>query len=256
MRAAPLLLILLVVAAPAFAGGIAPVDDAFCTDMKAHHVLGEDAPVGCDRLSVVTFDYVDFAGTEHWDGKIVVMDAVAPYVLRIFDALHERHFPIGKARPVNAYDGDDEASMADDNTSGFNDRAVAGSTRPSLHAYGVAIDINPVQNPFITRQGAVLTVHPAAGADHVNRTAHRPGKPDRVGAAEDVVGLFAENGFTEWGGNWDDPLDYQHFDIGRPLAEALAKLPPPEARRRFEEAVSCRSRHCDQGASGNVPVPR
>jgi len=232
---------------------VVPVREALCAGMKATHVLNPGAPVGCERLRLVSFDYVDFAGVEHHDGEIVVMDAVADRVLRIFEALHARKFPIAKARLMNAYAGDDEASMADDNTSGFNDRTVPGSTRISLHAYGLAVDLNPVENPYVTRSGATFTVDPPAGADYFNRMLRRPGKPDRRGAAEEVVELFAANGFLDWGGAWDDPVDYQHFDVGRPMAEALASLPPAAAKAKFEQSVAqylqCKQNRCRDGAA-------
>lgn len=210
--------------------------------MKAHHVLNEGAPVGCERLSVVSFSYLDFQGRNQ-DGKIVVLDAVAPRVLRIFQALKDRGFPLAKAKPMEAYDGDDNASMADDNSSSFNHRVVEGSSRLSLHAYGAAIDLNPVENPFLTFSGANIAVAPPAGTAFVNRRPHRPGKADHAGMAEEVVALFAANGFSNWGGNWDDPIDYQHFDIGRPLAEKLAALPPEKARSEFEAAISGQGPH-------------
>ena len=186
----------------------------------------------------MTFGYVDFEGRQHEDGQIVVMDAVADRVLKIFQTLRERGFPLAKAKLMDAYAGDDEKSMADDNTSGFNDRDVPGSERKSLHAYGTAIDLNPVENPFVTRSGAVFTFHPASGADYFNRMIRRPGKQTRRGYAEEVAQVFLENGFAQWGGTWDDPIDFQHFDVGRPLAEALAALPPEEAKRKFEAAVA------------------
>jgi hypothetical protein len=205
--------------------------------MKAHHVMSDHAPVGCDRLSLVTFRYLDFAGVSHDDGRVIVMDALAARVERIFASLYAHRFPIAKANLLNAYDGDDEASMADNNTSAFNDRPVTGGSRTSLHAYGAAIDLNPVQNPFIRRAGTGLSVAPPAGLDYINRAQQRPGKPERPGLAEAIVDVFAQNGFAVWGGYWDEPLDYQHFDIGRPLAETLAALPPDEARQRFEQSV-------------------
>lgn len=254
-RWARALTILFLVTGAARADSIQPVDAALCADMKAHHVLNANAPVGCDRLEVVTFAYVDFDGREHDDGMVMVMDAVAARVLQIFEVLHAQHFPIAKAQPVNAYEGDDEASMADNNTSAFNDRLVPGTARISLHAYGVAIDLNPVQNPFIVRSGAGFSVHPATAADYLNRNLHRPGKPERPGMAEEVVEIFARNGFTVWGGNWDDPIDYQHFDIGRPLAEELVKLTPSEARLHFEEVATCRVSHCGQGKADSAASP-
>ena len=204
--------------------------------------MSDHTPLGCERLSLVTFRYFDFAGVSHDDGQVVVMDAVAPSVQRIFEKLYERRFPIAKATLLNAYDGDDSASMADDNTSSFNDRPVTGGSRPSLHAYGAAIDLNPVQNPFIRRAGAGLSVDPPAGLDYINRAPKRPGKPDHPGLAEAVIDVFAQNGFIVWGGYWDEPLDYQHFDIGRSMVETLAALPPEEARKHFEQSVSTYSR--------------
>jgi hypothetical protein len=236
------LFVILAIAVPsAWGGSVAPVDAPLCASMKSHHVLNDGAPVGCERLAVVTFRYVDFAGAEHDDGRVVVLDAVAERVSRIFDELHARRFAIAKAQPMDAYDGNDEASMAADNTSGFNHRMVTGGTKISLHAYGAAIDLNPLENPFIERDrgnDAKLMVHPPAGAGYLNRMQQRPGKPVRAGMAEEAVAVFAANGFTVWGGYWDDPIDYQHFDIGRPLAEDLAKLPPGEARKRFEAAIA------------------
>ncbi len=237
-----LLTCLLLLMPPGQAGEVRPVDTARCAEMKAHHVLGANAPVACERLSLVTFSYVDFDGRSHDDGTIVVLDAVAPRVLHIFETLQARGFPIAKARPLEAYEGDDDAAMADNNTSGFNDRSVAATTRPSLHAYGAAIDLDPVQNPFLTWNGTGVTVAPPAGAAYLNRRPQRPGKPDRPGLAEDAVALFAENGFFYWGGNWDDPIDYQHFDIGLSLAESLAALPPGQARARFEAAIAASGR--------------
>jgi len=225
-------------ACPSLASGITPIDAARCAAMTSHHVLSASAPIGCERLSLVTFSYVDFEGRPHDDGQIIVLDAVAPRVLRIFEGLQARRFPIAKAVPVEAYEGDDDASMADNNTTSFNDRPIAGTSRPSLHAYGAAIDLDPVQNPYLTFKGAAVTVAPSAGAAYLNRRQQRPQKPERAGLAEGVVALFAQNGFSRWGGDWDDPIDYQHFDIGRPLAEILAALPPDAARTRFEAEIT------------------
>jgi hypothetical protein len=239
--------VLLLAAGLAIAGfahaGVMPLDATACAAMQAHRVLNPGAPVGCERLAVVSFRYVDFGGVRRDDGRVVVLDAVAPAVERIFATLYARRFPIARTKPLEAYDGDDAASMADNNTSGFNHRLVENTARLSLHAYGAAIDLNPVQNPFLTRAGAIVTVAPPAGADWLNRSETRPGKAVRTGLAETVVDVFAENGFTEWGGDWDDPIDYQHFDIGRVLAEKLARLPARQAREVFDTAIAA-YRHC------------
>lgn len=227
---------------------VVPISAELCAGMKSHHVLNPGAPVGCERLNLVRFGYFGFDDQVHNNGEIVVLDAVADRVLRIFAVLRERKFPVAKARLVDIYSGDDESSMADDNTSGFNDRTIPDATTISLHAYGVAIDLNPIENPFVTRKGATFTFNPPAGADYFNRIIHRPSKPDRRGVAEMVVEVFAENGFVEWGGYWDNPIDFQHFDIGRALAEALVRLPPTQAKKRFEQSIAdyqrCRRDGC------------
>ncbi|GAC1336168.1 MAG: hypothetical protein NVSMB26_22280 [Beijerinckiaceae bacterium] len=213
------------------ADSIGAVSPALCADMQRHHVMNADAPVGCDRLALVRFAYIGFDGQMHGDGEVVVLDAVADHVLAIFAALRARRFPLQQARLMNAYDGDDDASLAANNTSAFNDRKVIGTNAVSMHAYGVAIDINPVQNPYLERVRGTLTVAPKSGADYVKRKKLRPGM------AESVIGVFAEHGFAVWGGRWTSTTDYQHFTIDRTLANALVKLPPEAAKARFAAAL-------------------
>lgn len=224
-------------------GQILPISASACDDMKVHHVLGPDPPVGCARLRLVKFRYVDFAGSPRDDGEIVVMDAAASHVLQIFKSLFRMRFPIAKARPMQSYDGDDETSMRDNNTSAFNDRPIAGSATRSLHAYGLAIDVNPIQNPSLTRNGAALLFAPPAGVEYANRLNDRPFKQQRPGMAEAVVDVFAENGFLIWGGYWDSPIDYQHFQVGRKFAERLTALSAGQAEVAFNELVQ-RYRRC------------
>jgi hypothetical protein len=219
------------------------VSESLCNDMKLHKVLRTDSPIACDRLRLVKFAYVGFDTKLHDDGQVVVLDAVASHVTRIFTALRDRGFPIAQARLMNQYDADDDASMADNNTSAFNDRNIADGSRVSLHALGLAIDVNPVQNPVVTRSGNLLKFIPAAGADYANRLKIRPGKPMRSGMAEAVVQSFAEEGFLIWGGYWDEPIDYQHFEVGRKLAERLVSATPADAETIFEGVVQ-RYRRC------------
>jgi len=216
------------------AQSISPISPALCADMQAHHVIHAGSPVGCERLGLVRFGYAGFDGREHGDGEVVVLDAVADQVLAIFAELKARRFPIQQARLMNAYDGDDDASIEANNTSAFNDRKVIGTNSISMHAYGVAIDINPVQNPSYDRVGGMRVLVPKAGAEYVNR------KPPRPGMAESVIDIFAAHGFTVWGGRFRDP-DYQHFNIDRGLAVRLLRLPPADARAMFN-AVTQRRR--------------
>lgn len=234
----PLLCILPIAFALHAAPARAALDQPACERLTATGVLRAQAPVGCARLTVVRFPYVDFSGARHDDGELMVLDAVAPEVGQLFHALYQRRFPLARARLIDHYGGDDEASMRDNNTSAFNQRPVTGGGPPSLHAYGLAIDINPVQNPFVQPgDSGVARVSPAAGVAYLNRRPGRPGKPPRAGLAEDLVGLFAAAGFTVWGGDWDTPLDYQHFQFQRELAQRLAALPAPDARQVYLQKI-------------------
>jgi hypothetical protein len=148
---------------------------------------------------------------------------------------------------MNNFEGDDDASMRDNNSSAFNDRNLTGGDSLSLHAYGLAVDLNPVQNPFLAKSGDALKIAPPAGAEYINRLSERPSKRARPGMAEAAVRTFADNGFLIWGGYWDDPIDYQHFQVSRKLAERLAKLRSSEAAEVFNRVVqrfrTCQRRH-------------
>ena len=245
-------------AAPA----LAALEPSACERLKAAGVLRDQAPVGCDRLTLVRFPYVDFSGAVHDNGEIMVLDTVAREVSQLFQALHRRRFPLARARLIEHYGGDDQASMRDNNTSAFNQREVTGGGPPSLHAYGLAIDINPLQNPFMQPgENGLVRVSPPAGTAYLNRRAARPGKPPRPGMAEEVVSLFTAAGFTVWGGDWDSPLDYQHFQFNRNLAQRLAALPGQQARQLYLQQIKtlrvCLKQHDRQAgtacASGKGP---
>jgi hypothetical protein len=147
--------------------------------------------------------------------------------------------------PVNRYDGDDDASMADNNTSSFNDRVVSGGTSLSMHAYGLAIDLNPVQNPFLESIGATRRISPDGGKTYLNRAELRPGM------AEQVIDVFADNGFLIWGGDWHNPIDYQHFQLDREMAEQLARLSGAAAREVFEKRTE-HYRQCRQSGKSRT----
>lgn len=153
---------------------------------------------------MVTLTHWDFDGHSQ-TGRIVVHADVVDDVITIFRRLYEQHFPIRRMEPVDAYGGSDDASMAGDNTSGFNCRnAVAsGPAGWSVHAYGQAIDVNPVENPYVLGD----KVLPPAGAAYADRRSERPGMATSGGT---LVAAFAASGW-QWGGRWDGSPDYQHF---------------------------------------------
>lgn len=235
---------------------VTAIPPATCQEMKDRRVLTEASPVPCDRLREVSFRYIDFLGETRL-GRVVVMDAVARPVQGLFDELHARRFPLRRAAPMQAYLGDDDASMEDDNTSAFNARRVAGSSQWSLHAFGLAIDLNPVENPFIDvlDDGRTLRVSPATSArTFVNRREPRPGKAPRPGLAEEVVDVFAAHGFFVWGGDWNFPIDYQHFEAGdQDFAQRLLQATPSEAALLVDERIE-RYRRCRMALAAGSPA--
>jgi hypothetical protein len=184
--------------APAFQAEIAPVR---WSDLRYSYRTG--CPVGPRDLRAVRLSYWGFDGRAH-EGTLVVHRRVASDVVAVFRRLYETRFPIRRMQPVSAYRGSDDASMAADNTSAFNCRRAVGSATDSwsTHAYGLAIDVNPVENPYVLGS----RVLPPAGRRFLDRDRARPGvvRPRSV-----VVKAFAARGWA-WGGRWSAP-DYQHF---------------------------------------------
>jgi hypothetical protein len=159
-------------------------------------------PVPLDALAYLRVRHLGYDGQVH-DGELLVHRSLAPDLVALFRALFALRFPIEKMRLIDAYDGDDDASMADNNTSAFNCREVAGSPKWSRHAYGMAIDINPLVNPWVVKG----TVAPPEGAAYL--AAPHPDK-GTLRAGDPAVRLFLRRGFT-WGGNFKQSKDYQHF---------------------------------------------
>jgi hypothetical protein len=159
-------------------------------------------PVALEDLRLLTLTHWGFDGEVH-RGELVIHEDQAGAVKRVFRALFKKRFPIKRMKLVDVYGGDDDRSMAANNTSGFNCRGVAGSSSWSEHAYGRAIDINPIQNPEV-RDGRVS---PPAGARYLDRSRRARGL---IRADDAVVRTFAAIGWG-WGGYWQSLKDYQHF---------------------------------------------
>ena len=186
---------------------IKEIPSTIVKQMKHKNVWQSDCPVSIKQLRLVEISHLNFEGNTQ-SGEIIVLDKLAPSVLKIFQELMIIKFPIHSAYLIDKYDGDDEKSMVANNSSSFNFRKIAGSTKLSMHAYGLAIDINPVQNPYIEiKNDGFAQVHPKSGIDFLNRSNLRPGM------VESIVPIFKKYGFSEWGGNWNKPIDYHHFQI-------------------------------------------
>jgi len=187
--------------APSFSSSISSLDQATRTRM-----IGVtwflNCPVSLDDLRAVTLTYWGLDATAH-TGTLVVNRDAADGMVTVFRRLYDARFPISLMTPIEAFGGDDDASVAADNTSGFNCRNVAGTTHWSEHAYGRAVDINPCRNPYVVR-GQVKIPHCRRFAD---RKAPVPGT---IHDGDVVVKSFAAIGWG-WGGHFRNSKDYQHF---------------------------------------------
>lgn len=165
----------------------------------------EGCPLDPAQLRLVEIDFQGFDGATH-RGEMVVHEALVDEVQAIFADLLAMGYPIERMQTVDNYPGaEDELSMRDNNTSAYNCRGIPGSSNWSEHAYGRAIDINPLMNPYVSASGLI---EPATAGEYLDRSRMDPGL---LHAGDPVVQLFADHGWT-WGGNWRDPKDYQHFE--------------------------------------------
>jgi hypothetical protein len=167
----------------------------------------EGCPVELEDLRYLRMSYVGFDGAVR-TGEMVVHEDYATQVVKVFGRLYDAAWPIRGMQLVDTYRGDDDRSMAANNSSGFNCRRVAGSTSWSEHAYGAAIDINPVQNPYV--QGAAAAPPAGRRFASIDRSAGAPVPPGAIRSGDLVVRAFAEIGW-QWGGDWSSAKDYQHF---------------------------------------------
>lgn len=162
-------------------------------------------PVGLGRLRYLRISYWGFDGRPHRGEMVVNAAAVGP-VRRAFAMLFAARFPIRRMRLVDRYGASDYASIQADNTSAFNCRDATGSSRWSEHAYGEAIDIDPIENPYVYANGT--TTHRASDR-YLDRHDVRPGMAVPGGV---LVRAFTAVGWG-WGGRWPRPTDYQHFSV-------------------------------------------
>ena len=158
-------------------------------------------PVPIRRLRMVRVSIHKFDGSVR-QGRMIIHRREAHNVVTVMRKLWRQDYPIRRMRLIDAYGTKDRRSMRHDNTSAFNCRYVSGTATWSMHAYGLAIDLNPVENPYVSGS----YVSPANGAEYADRCCH----PAVVHAGDPVVRAFASVGWG-WGGSWSGAKDYQHF---------------------------------------------
>ena len=179
-------------------------DDVF------ERMQGKSFPESCtvsrDDLRYLKLLYKDVDGNTN-EGEMVCNKEIADKLTDIFRQLYNADYPIEKMVLIDDYDGDDDASMSDNNTSCFNYRVISGTNKLSKHAMGLAVDLNPRYNPYIHTVNGTQIVEPANGEEYADRSRDFTYKIDK----EDLAyKLFLEAGFT-WGGAWKNSKDYQHF---------------------------------------------
>ncbi len=185
-----------------------PIFEAVVGDVDTHrlgHSYTTDCPVAPDDVVLISLNHWGFDGQVH-DGAIVVARAEGDNVVAIFERLFEIGYPIESVVPI----GDLPQGTEDDdpdynNTSGLHCRLATGSTRWSEHSRGLAIDINPFLNPFITPN----ILWPENSGKYLDRSL---GEPGMIAADDEVVRAFEDSGWL-WGGYWESIKDYQHFSV-------------------------------------------
>jgi hypothetical protein len=160
-------------------------------------------PVPMEDLRYLQISYWGFDDAAHV-GELVVNASATEAMRGVFSRLFAARFPIRQMRLVDDYGGDDSTSIEADNTSAFNCRQATGSTNWSQHALGLAIDVNPIENPYVYGNGT--SDHVASGP-YLDRSVVRPGMAAEGGV---LVEAFDSQGWG-WGGRWASPVDYQHF---------------------------------------------
>lgn len=186
-----------------FIGKSQPIPAAI--QQKMQSIAGQrNCPVALSDLVYLNLSYWGFDNKIH-QGVLIVNKALAAETIAIFHQLFLHHFPIQQMQPMYLFNGNDEKSMEANNTTGYSCRAMLGnSDKLSKHAYGLAIDINPLMNPYVSG----IYVLPKNATAYKNRNLMRLGM---INQNSIVYQIFHKYGWS-WGGNWRSRKDYQHFE--------------------------------------------
>lgn len=181
-----------------FHSDVSPVS----AEVAARSTWREECPVTLDELRHLVVTYVGFDGLSHY-GELLVNRDVADDVVSVFRHLHETRFPLEDVAIATLADLDAEPTGDGNTSGGFVCRPSVGSTRWSAHAYGMAVDLNPFQNPYV-RDGRVIPELATSWA------VREPVRPGMIVPGDAVTAAFADIGWT-WGGNFRSLTDPMHF---------------------------------------------
>ena len=185
-----------------------PITDELFFRMQQGNTFKENCIVPREDLRYIQALHKDKDGNVHL-GEMVVHRLIAEDVLEILKELYDNDYPIEKIRLVDEYNADDELSMEDNNSSCFNYRFVSYTTKISKHGLGLAVDINTLYNPYVKTVNGKKSIEPVNAEPYLDRDADFDYKIEK---GDLCYNLFTEHGF-EWGGNWVNSKDYQHFQI-------------------------------------------
>ena len=183
-----------------------PIPDEIFAKMQGKSYK-DDCTIPRDDLRYIHVLHKNIEG-ETLEGEMVCSKLIAEDLLEIFRELYEQSYPIEKMRLIDEYDANDELSMTDNNSSCFNYRTISHTNKISKHGLGIAVDINTLYNPYTKVVDGERIIEPATGAPYLDRDADFPYKIER---GDLCYNLFISHGF-EWGGDWPDRKDYQHFE--------------------------------------------
>jgi len=191
-----------------YSSSILPITSEIKKRMIKGNSWRKGCPVSLNNLRYLRVKHLDFRGKEVI-GEIIVHKEVSAEVTEIFEALYKEGYPIKKMKLVSDYKGNDWQSIESDNTSAFNCRLATGSKKWSKHSYGKAIDINPIENPYISRKGYISH---KASANYRKRVHKKSSYADKAVLLKNdqAVQIFKKYGWI-WGGDWSGVKDYQHF---------------------------------------------
>lgn len=175
-----------------------------------------DCTVPREDLRYLHILHKDINGKTH-EGELICNAYIAKDVLKIFKQLYKANYPIEKVRLIDEYDADDEKSMEDNNSSSFNFRFISHTTKVSKHGLGLAVDINTLYNPYTKTVNGRQVVEPVTAETYTDRSKSFPYKIDR---GDLCYSLFTKYGF-EWGGDWKNSKDYQHFEVPDSVVKQL-----------------------------------
>jgi hypothetical protein len=194
----------------AFNANISPITNDIRDRMIRGHTWQRGCPVPLRDLRYLQVKYHDFNGRDRL-GELIVHKDIAYDILYIMEELYNVGYPIREMRLISDFGGNDWHSIEADNTSAFNCRRATGSKKWSNHAYGKAIDINPIENPYISRNGHISHKESLKYRKRVHYGFRTPQDKALLLPNDLAVKIFKNYGFR-WGGDWIHIKDYQHFD--------------------------------------------